>query len=120
ATVHHHVFPPDPRLLIRRAAIAAAFPALVRQVPELRDAFLWRRVWLGRRRPLFVTAVVAGAAAVGWHPVALVAAVPYGWSVLQPRRAGRRGRLSALPVVVLRDAVEEAALVYGSVRARRL
>ncbi len=117
AVVHHHVFPPAPRLLVRRAAISAGFPVLVDRVPELRREFLWRRLFLGRPRLEFL-AMVAGVVAAPRRPAAALAAAPYLWTRLQPLRRGRKDRLRALPVHLARDAVEETALLYGSVRAR--
>lgn len=117
AVVHHHVFPPAPRLLVRRAAVAAGFPVLVDRVPELRREFLWRGLFLGRSRLEFLAAV-AGVVVAPRRPAVALAAAPYLWTRLQPLRRGRKGRLRALPVHLARDAVEEAALLYGSVRAR--
>ncbi len=44
AVVDHHVFPPDSRLLLRRAWIAAGFPAGSLRIPEFggRGALAWR------------------------------------------------------------------------------
>jgi glycosyltransferase involved in cell wall biosynthesis len=121
AVVEHHVFPPDPPLLLRRAVLAAGFPLLVTRAPELRDAFLWHRYVLGQGR-LAVWAALAGiggAAALG-QPAVVALAVPYGWRLLRPLQRGRRPRLKAAPVVAARDLVESAALLYGSARARRV
>lgn len=124
AVVDHEVFAPDPALLLRRAALAAAFPVLVRRVPELREVFLWRRVVLGPHRVRWWLAVGgalgAGALRRGWP--ALLAA-PYALDVLGLRawrRPGRRARLAAAPVLVRRDAAETVALLRGSARARTL
>jgi glycosyltransferase involved in cell wall biosynthesis len=118
ALVHHHVFPPDPALLLRRAVLAAGFPLLVRETPELRRAFLTLGFVLGRQRLLFLTGVVGLVLApvVGWWTIAL--GVPYGWRLVRPLQRARRPRLKALPVLVARDVVETVALVVGSVRAR--
>ena len=118
AVVHHHVFDPDPAYLLRRSLVGAAWPLLLRRVPELSD-LLTAGVVLGpqRRRVLLALAGLGVAVAEPW---ALAAAVPWAWGATRPTRPGRRARLKALPVLALRDAVETAALVYGSVRARRL
>lgn len=118
ALVHHHVFPPDARLLFRRAVLAAGFPLLIRETPELRRSFLTFRFVLGRQRLLFLIGVAALVAAPLLSPWTLVLTVPYAWRVLQPLRRPRRPRLKAAPVLVARDAVETVALVVGSVRAR--
>lgn len=121
AVVEHHVFPPDIRLLLRRAVLAAGFPALVDRIPQLRGRMLWRGVFLSRHRARFLLAVAGvGVAAATGRTWPLLGAVPYLAEVLAPQRAdgNRRARVATLPMVVLRDVVEEGALVYGSVRAR--
>ena len=47
AIVEHAVFPPDLKDHFSRTAQAGAFPALIKQVPELRRMLLTRRVFLG-------------------------------------------------------------------------
>lgn len=121
ALVEHHVFDPDPRLLLRRAALAAGFPVLVARIPELRQRMLWRRLFLSRHRALFLLAASGLVAAAGSRRAApLLAAAPYLAEVLAPHRSDghRRARAAALGTVVLRDVVEEVALVHGSIRAR--
>jgi hypothetical protein len=125
AIVEHHVFPPDPRLQLRRAFLTAGFPLLVRRAPELRQAMLWHRFLLTPQRAR-VTAAVSGAAcaAVTRDARPLVLALPYavqlvrGLQLMRPYQ--RRERLRAAPVGIARDIVETAALAYGSVRARRV
>jgi hypothetical protein len=118
ALVEHHVFPPDPPLLLRRAVLAAGFPLLVKEIPELRRVFLSGRVLLGWHRARFLTAVL-GTALAPWQPWALLLVTPYLWRLLRLHvRGGRRARLKAAPVLLLRDVVETVALVVGSVRAR--
>jgi hypothetical protein len=118
--VEHHVFPPDPPLLLRRAVLAAGFPLLVKEIPELRRVFLNARVLLGWHRARFLLALLGTVLAL-WHVWTLVLVAPYLWRVLRLHvRGGRRARLKAAPVVVLRDLVETVALVVGSVRARSI
>ena len=117
AVVHHHVFPADGRYLLRRAALAAGFPLLVRRVPELRTAFLHRRVLLGNDR-WRVYAALAALLLARRRPAAALLAAPYLLSVVQPTRPGWRARLGTVPTMVACDAVETAALAYGSVRSR--
>ena len=125
AVVEHHVFPPDPKLQLRRAFLAAGFPLLVRRVPELRRAMLWHGYLLTPQRAR-TTAAVAGVAlaAVARDVRPLALAAPYAVQLvrnLQPLSAyQRRERLRALPVLMARDLVETAALAYGSARARRV
>jgi glycosyltransferase involved in cell wall biosynthesis len=118
AVVHHHVFPPDVGYLLRRAALTAGFPLLVRRIPEVRERFLWWGIFLGPRRPPFLLALAGAAAALGGRRRAILLALPYAWRLLRPLERGRRARLRAAPPLVARDAVETAALSYGSVRAR--
>ena len=118
AVVHHNVFDPDPPYLLRRAVVSAAWPLLVRHVPGLGDLLIGGVV-LGPHRARVLLAV-AGVAATTAQPWALVTALPWAARTIQPTRPGRRQRLKAAPVLALRDLVETGALVYGSIRARRL
>lgn len=122
AVVEHHVYEPDVGYLFRRALLAAGFPLLVRRVPELRDVFLWRRVFLGPRHAALLGAVAVGVTAGRHRPwLSAAAAAPYVSMMVQPRRrGGRRARLRAAPVLIARDVIEVAALVGGSVLARSL
>ncbi len=125
AVVDHEVFPPDPDLLVRRAALAAAFPVLVGRVPELRRTFLTGRVLLGPDRLRWWGAAAGIGLAVArrdLRPLALV--VPYVDRLVSLRTMhvpdGRRQRLADATVLARRDLVETGALLRGSVRARRL
>ncbi|MGH3744236.1 MAG: glycosyltransferase, partial [Mycobacteriales bacterium] len=125
AVVEHEVFAPDPGLLVRRASLAAAFPALVRRVPELRDTFLWHRYLLGRRRAaLWLAAGGAAAAVLGRDGRPALLALPYLAGITGLAEMGRPGgrgrRLAAAPVLLRRDLVESVALLRGSVRARTI
>jgi glycosyltransferase involved in cell wall biosynthesis/GT2 family glycosyltransferase len=124
AVVDHEVSPPSFRLLVRRSAAAAGFPLLVRRVPELAGAVLTGRVLLSRHRLrwwLAVGAAVGAGVGAQWWPALL--ALPYAADLLPPRsllrRGGRRARLAAVPVFVLRDMLETVALLRGSWLARR-
>ncbi len=119
ATVYHHVFAPDPMYLMRRAAVSAGFPILVREIPELREA-LWHRYLLSAERPIVLAALIGAGLAIGVDRRWATVTIPYLWRRLRPTRPGRRDRLRAAPVLLVRDALQTAALVYGSVRARRL
>lgn len=121
AVVQHHVFPPDFVEWVHRCWMAAAFPALIREVPELRPRFVKRRVLFhnARRVPLYTTAALA---LTGRSRLAAVAA---GWWAAS-RLGGRRApgdwprRLAAVPAEMALDVVTAAALVAGSARARRV
>jgi hypothetical protein len=119
AVVEHHVFPPDIGDALRRAWMTGAFPALLRQIPELRETALAHRFFLGTTRvPLYAA---LGCALAGRRRTALACT---GWWVA--RHARDIGPVSArrfavgLPGALLLDATIAAALVSGSVRARRL
>ncbi|MHB8449183.1 MAG: glycosyltransferase family 2 protein [Mycobacteriales bacterium] len=126
AVVEHHVFPPDPGYLVRRAMVASAFPLLVRQTPEL-SGLLWGGVVLGPRRVAVLGAATGMLLATAGGPLALAGAMlaaPYARrvaDVLRPwRGAGLANRMGDAAVLTARDAVETVALLYGSARARRL
>jgi hypothetical protein len=119
--VIHHVFPPDLKASLGRAALAYHFPALVREVPELRRTLLTRRFLLGTNQLPFYLSLVAlvghrrrlGVLTLAvW--VARRLAVPYHGRVRPRTRAGR-----ALTQMTL-DSVTGAALVAGSVKAGTL
>jgi len=121
--VRHHVFPADRRDALRRAWAAGGFPALVRDIPELRSTLPLRRgVALGgwSRAPLY-----AGAIALAAHHRRLAAALVSVWAatLAQPvlrenEPVGRRLRDVATTVAV--DAVTATALVAGSVRSKSI
>lgn len=119
AVVRHGVVRPPVREYVVRNWIAGAFPALVRQVPELRDTLLRTNVFLGYRRlPLYATAVAAGAG-LPWGAAATAA----WWITARSLDASRRGgpprrRAAAVPIEMAVDVVSAAALLWGSLRAR--
>lgn len=119
AVVHHHVFPPDRSLLLRRAVVGAGWPLLLRRVPELSPLLLTGGVLLGTHRRAVLLAL-AGLVSSVLDRRAVFLAVPWLWRTARPLKPGRRARLEAAPWLALRDLVETAALVHGSVRARRL
>lgn len=120
--VKHYVFPADAQAHLSRAMNAGGFPVLVREVPELRNLFLDRRVFLGgpRRVCLYGAAVlmlsrrpraaaVLGAAWILWHG-----------AELRHQPGSKMRRAAAFPIVLIGDAVTAASLLAGSLRARRL
>ena len=116
AIVEHHVFPFEAAGAVSRAWQAGAFPTLVREIPELRDTLLSHGVLLGRRRQLWL--LVAVALAMLRRPW-LAAAALLPWVSFHAARVERAdGRWPArLAAVLGLEAVTEAALVAGSVRA---
>jgi hypothetical protein len=114
ALVHHAVFPRGPRGYVAERARLRFFPELARRVPELRDGFLHRRVFLNRRSMLFDAAVAgAVAAAATRRPWPLAAALPYA-------RLVRADDPRVAAVKVAADAVGLAAMAAGSARSRSL
>jgi hypothetical protein len=120
AVVRHHVFPPDWRDLARRCPQVAAFPALVRDVPELRTTMMRYGVQFGdrSRAPAYVFAMT-----LPTRRPALVAAA-LGWWALRRLRDLRASpvtwpqRIAAVPAEMATDAAMGAAYLVGSIRAR--
>jgi len=118
ARVRHCVFPRDLRGHLAELERRALFPHLVRAIPELRRALLWRRVFLHRRDALLV-AMVAGlaTAAITRRPAVALVGVPWAAEVahdartLGPRLAAGRA---------LSDVWSVAFAARGSVQARTL
>ena len=110
AVVRHAVFPRSGAEYVAERARLRHFPALVARVPELRDAFLHRGVFLSARTARFDLALAGVAAAAATRrPWPLVAALPYARRV----RADGSGAWG-----VAADTVGAAALAAGSVRHR--
>lgn len=119
AVVRHAVFPRGPRGYVAECWRLRFFPALVREIPELRD-HLPLRFFLTKESALFDLAVASTVAAVSTRqPLAAVGALPYlrrrmrlrgGWRSVSRHNAG----LAAGDLVAL------VALVRGSIAARRL
>jgi len=122
AVVHHEVRPPDLRTTVQRSAIAAGFPLLTRQVPELRDRLYHRRWFLARTRPTAWALILGLVLTVSGRAPRLGLVLGALWGAarlqpLQPRELLPRIR-HELPHLAVRDVAETAALVYGSARAR--
>lgn len=112
ALVHHAVERRGARAYVAERLRLRFFPVMTRRIPELREQFLHRRLFVSPRTLRFDLALAGLAlAGVGRRPVALLAVVPYA------RLARRRGlRVAAVDVVA--DAVGAAALAAGSVASR--
>jgi hypothetical protein len=121
AVVEHEVVGTTVAETFSRAWMAGAFPALVREVPELRGSPLFRRgVSLGGRTRLPLYALVGGVLVRRWT---LAAAAGTWWLagvVGEAReRPGTRGaRMADIPFSMASDVVTASALVTGSVKAR--
>lgn len=121
AVVRHAVVRPPIREYVLRYWILSGFPALVREVPELRETLLRRKVFLGYRRlPMYAT----GAALISPYR-AMAAATALWWVAARVREAHRRGggrrkQALAVPVEMAVDAISAVALVRGMLRSRRV
>ncbi|MHB1446323.1 MAG: glycosyltransferase [Acidimicrobiales bacterium] len=120
AVVRHHVFPADPVESVRRAWAAGAFPALVREIPELRQTFLVGRFFLGGP---WRTGLYLGVAAGLFGHRRLAGAGVVAWALWRGRMSlatepSRRRALWSVPADLGVDALTGAALVVGSARHR--
>jgi glycosyltransferase involved in cell wall biosynthesis len=114
ALVHHAVFERGPRGYVAERVRLRFFPELAKRVPELRDVFFHRRVFLSARTARFDLAVAGvAAAAVTRRPWPLLAALPYA-------RLAREDPRDVAAVKAVADAVGLAALAAGSLRSRSL
>ncbi|HEX7134464.1 MAG TPA: glycosyltransferase [Iamia sp.] len=124
ALVLHRVFPPDRGEWFSRSWQMAAFPALVREVPELRGPLIRRGGQFSHRSRYGFYATVA--TAVVTRDARVTGVVAAGWAAHRFQQTLRRAplplvdRVRALPVQMAIDAVQGTALLVGSVRARTL
>jgi hypothetical protein len=122
AVVEHQVFPPDLRDLLSRIAQVAAFPAMTKEIPELRRTLMRQRIFLGdcSRVPLYATAL---SLVFRQRPLA---AVTLGWWMARRLRAYHRSPYSTatllpwLPAEMAVDVATAGALVVGSIRSGSL
>jgi glycosyltransferase involved in cell wall biosynthesis len=120
ALVAHAVFPPDGRDMLSRTARVAAFPAMVKEIPELRRTLVRWGWQLGVRTRLPVYALVP---ALALRRPPLVAGCVLWWTALRVQELRRfplpwRRRVEVLPVEMGIDVLTAGALVTGSIRAR--
>jgi glycosyltransferase involved in cell wall biosynthesis len=122
AVVEHHVFPPDARDWVSRCSQVAAFPALVREVPELRSTMMRHYVVFGERSRFPVYALVVALVMRRRLPVraALAWWVLSRWRELRHSPVSWPHRVAALPAEMAIDAVMSVSFVIGSIRARRV
>jgi glycosyltransferase involved in cell wall biosynthesis len=115
AVVHHAVVHRSVGGYVGEQRRRGHFPALVRAVPELRGAFLYRRWFLSRQTAAFDLALAGAAGAVlARRRLGLLATIPYLLTLPLPRRP------VAAVVQIGADAVGAAALARGSLAARTL
>jgi cellulose synthase/poly-beta-1,6-N-acetylglucosamine synthase-like glycosyltransferase len=121
AVVRHAVARPPDGEALRRSWMAGAFPTLVREIPELRATMLRGGVFLGTRRIPMYAALLSFL--VGRRGIA--AAALAWWVGARAREAMKHEqplatRAEAVVLECASDAITGAALVAGSVRARKL
>ncbi|MEY2452106.1 MAG: hypothetical protein QOD92_1680 [Acidimicrobiaceae bacterium] len=122
ALVLHHVFSADLGEWISRGVTLGSFPAVIREIPELRDTIVSRGILFRQySRVPFYALVVAGLLRRR-RASNFFAAL---WVVTKARELHRTGVpasrwLPTLPACLVVDVVNAGALVAGSVRARTL
>ncbi|GAC1316786.1 MAG: hypothetical protein NVSMB25_03190 [Thermoleophilaceae bacterium] len=119
AIVRHEVTPRGPREFLRERRRLRYFPALVREIPELRSAFLHRGVFLSARSAAFDAALAGVLTAVAARRrMPLLAALPYLFHGSPWGDLGRPPRPAERLVLAAGDLIGLAALIQGSAAAR--
>ena len=122
ALAHHAVFPRSWAQYAEERRRLRYFPAMARQMPELRERFLHRRLFLSPRTARFDAAVLGVAGAVRCRsPWPLALSVPYLRAAA--RHAGRARprpprRAAVAAADLAADVVGLYSLVWGSIRYR--
>jgi GT2 family glycosyltransferase len=119
AVVHHAVFARGAAAFVAERARLVYFPAIARQMPELRRTTFFGRAFLSRRSAACDAALAGAAAALARRTLRpLLAALPWTLMVAgAARRWGRRGPQVAVAEAAA-DVVGAGALAVGSARAR--
>jgi glycosyltransferase involved in cell wall biosynthesis len=111
ALVHHAVFERSARDYVAERLRLRYFPAMAKRIPELRETFFFKRLFLTPRSAAFDAALAGAVLAVATRrPWPLALALPYAGL------ARRRPRAWAVDLAA--DAVGLAALLAGSAQAR--
>ena len=123
AVVYHRCIPSDFGRWLADQRQLEGFPGLANRSPLVAD-WLHRGVFLNRRSPRFLLAIVGGGSAVVLRrPWPLIAAVPWGrWRLADARRRGDGlvGTAQLFTRLAVSDGVAFVAMARGSVRHRRL
>jgi hypothetical protein len=122
AFVRHHVFEPDLRDTISRVLQAGGFPALIGEVPELRETLVHHRWLFGPRNrlPVYATAAALVARRRGLLAAAMAWWIAIRLAELRQPPVSWRESLQTLPVEMALDVLWCGVLAAGSVRARTL
>jgi GT2 family glycosyltransferase len=121
AVVNHAVESLSLRTMLRLSWRWRHLPLVTKRHPAIRDEYLLGRFW--KPTHLTLPLALAGAGLARRSPVAAALALPYLRETLGRHGVHPRGRLlatAALPGRVAIDAVEIAALCWGSARYRTL
>jgi glycosyltransferase involved in cell wall biosynthesis len=119
ALVHHAVFDRDGAAFVAERRRLVYFPAIARQMPEIRRTMFFARVFLSRRSAAFDAAVAGTAlAAARRRRAPLLAAVPWLWMLARAALPWRRRAPGVAAAEAAADAVGFAALAAGSIRAK--
>jgi glycosyltransferase involved in cell wall biosynthesis len=116
AVVRHAVFERSAREYVAERARTRLFPPLVALIPELRETFLHRRVFLSPDSARFDLALASAMTGVLSRRAAIVAIGAAPYAIRVAREAGWTARL--VGVRVASDALTFVSLVRGSVAAR--
>ncbi len=122
SVVRHPVGAPSLRRRLHEQWLARAFPQLVRDVPELREALMFRR-WFLTPRSAAAACAVLGLALTRRAPVAGALALPYSRALLRELRRAEGGPAALgglLAANLVSDMALLVALACGSLRARCL
>jgi hypothetical protein len=120
AVVHHAVFNRTALEFVAERRRLRYFPAVVRQMPELRE-FLFAGRFLTRRAAAFDLALAGTALALARRSkVPLAATAPYAVELARQAAPWRRRAPLIAAATLVADAVGCVALVRGSVRERTL
>jgi glycosyltransferase involved in cell wall biosynthesis len=119
AIVEHQVFAPDLTDFLVRTAKTAAFPAMIRELPELRATLLKGRVFLGdyARLPVYLTVL---ALLLRRPRLALGTTAWWVWNRADALRRAPQPTLDLLPWLpaqMAADVATAAALLAGSIRS---
>jgi hypothetical protein len=122
ALAYHAVLPRGPTEFVAERARLSMFPLLAADVPELREAFFYRRFFHSKRSASFDLALAALALALAAEsllPLALT--VPYlRLLAASASRWSIRGAPLVAVTEALADAVGAVALLRGSIRSGSL
>ena len=122
AIVEHHIFPFRAAEVPGRAVQGGAFPALVREIPELRTTLFVDRYFLGskRRVPFYATLGAVLSRRPAWFLLTVLLWAVARAADVRPAPVPRRTKPLLILGEMATDALFGSALLVGSIRARTL